>query len=88
MKDTKKTAVEEDDKYQFMDVAEMEKRGYNSQQLRKYEFQKMRYYYYAVIYYYCNTKKIATKLYDEYNTTWSTNQNEQNKRCDYSFVRL
>ena len=47
-----------------MDDAEMDKRGYNSQQLRKYEFQKMRYYY-AVIH--CNTKKTAIKLYDEYN---------------------
>lgn len=63
-KDKLKVEDAEYDPDDFIDDEEKTKKGYNSNQLRKYEMQKMKYFY-AVIH--CNNKKTAKQIYDEYN---------------------
>jgi hypothetical protein len=58
VKKNKKTVeLEDEDPEDYIDDEEKEKLGFNSNKMRKYELQKMKYFY-AVIH--CNNKKTAT----------------------------
>jgi hypothetical protein len=60
----KRKARQTEDDDEFIDDEEKEKQGFNSSKLRKYEINKMKYFY-AVVH--CNSKKTASKIYEEYN---------------------
>jgi hypothetical protein len=65
VKKNKKTlGLDDEDPDDYIDDEEKEKLGFNSNKMRKYELQKMKYFY-AVIH--CNNKKTANKIYEEYN---------------------